>query len=111
MFGGDSQPLRIRRQTAVDFGPVALAPRTMISIGLCVLVLVGVALLLQYTRIGKAMRAVSDNPDLAASSGIDVDAVIPFVWVLGAALAALGGILFAVDQRGALPTSASSCCC
>ena len=71
----------------------------MISIGICLVVLVGVALLLQYTRIGKAMRAVSDNPDLAASSGINVDAVILFVWVLGAGLAALGGILFAADQE------------
>jgi branched-chain amino acid transport system permease protein len=98
-FGGDSRPLRIRRQDAIDFGPFALTPRTLISIALCVLVLLGVAVVLQYTRIGKAMRAVADNPDLAASSGINVEGVILFVWVMGAALAALGGILFAADQQ------------
>ena len=57
------------------------------------------ALLLQYTRIGKATRAVSDNPDLASSSGIDVDRVILYVWIGGGALAAMGGILFAVSER------------
>ena len=45
------------------------------------------------------MRAVSDNPDLAASSGIDVDHVIRVVWALGAGLAALGGVLFAIQQQ------------
>jgi len=45
------------------------------------------------------MRAVSDNPDLAASSGIDVERVILFVWALGGGLAALGGVLFGVQQQ------------
>ena len=66
---------------------------------ICLVAVVSVALLLLRTRIGKAMRAVSDNPDLAASSGIDVDRVILFVWALGAGLAALGGILFGVQQQ------------
>ena len=56
------------------------------------------ALILQRTQIGKAMRAVADNPDLAASSGIDVDRVILLVWALGGALAALGGVLLGLDN-------------
>jgi len=48
-----------------------------------------VAFALLRTRIGKATRAVADNPALAASSGIDVDHVIRVVWTVGAALAAL----------------------
>ena len=68
-------------------------------IALIIVVIVGVASLLQYTRIGKAMRAVADNGDLAASSGIDVDRVVVFVWALGGGLAALGGILFGLQQQ------------
>ena len=45
------------------------------------------------------MRAVADNRDLAASSGIDVDRVILFVWALGGGLAALGGVLFGLQQQ------------
>ena len=55
-------------------------------------------LALQYTRLGKATRAVSDNPALAASSGINVDRVISIVWILGAALAALSGVLLGLTQ-------------
>ena len=51
-------------------------------------------MVLLYTKIGKAMRAVSDNPDLAASSGIDVDRVI---------LHGLGG------RRARSPPSVGSC--
>ena len=62
-------------------------------------VLIGVALFIQKNRMGKAMRAVSDNRDLAESSGIDVDRVINFVWAAGAGLAALGGILHGLSQE------------
>ena len=58
------------------------ASRDLTIIIVSTLALVGVATVLQLTRIGKAMRAVSDNDDLAASSGIAVERVILFVWVL-----------------------------
>jgi branched-chain amino acid transport system permease protein len=61
--------------------------------------MVGVGLLLQGTRLGTAMRAVADNRDLAASSGIDVKRIILAVWTMGGALAALGGVLFATSQK------------
>jgi branched-chain amino acid transport system permease protein len=50
--------------------------------------------------MGKAMRAVSDNRDLAESSGIDVQRVIRFVWVLGGALAGLGGVFIGLSEQG-----------
>jgi branched-chain amino acid transport system permease protein len=54
---------------------------------------------LQRTRIGKATRAVSDNPALASASGIDVDRVISVVWVVGTALAGLSGVLLGLTQQ------------
>ena len=48
------------------------------------------------TRVGQATRAVSDNPALAAASGIDVDRIVRGVWTIAAALAGLGGILYAL---------------
>ena len=86
-------------QRGWDIGPISIAPKDLFSIGLSLLVLVGVALLLQRTRMGKAMRAVADNPDLASSSGIDVQRVILLVWFFGGALAALGGILQALGEQ------------
>lgn len=100
LFGGVFRPYRqFYRQDGFDLGPVTTTPKDLWMIGLILLVIVAVASILQYTRIGKAMRAVSDNPDLAASSGIDVDRVITFVWALGGGLAALGGIMFGLQQQ------------
>ena len=73
--------------------------------------LVAVALFLLRTRLGKAIRAVSDNPDLASATGINTDRVILLVWVVGGALAGLGGILLGLDAAGARGTWASACCC
>ena len=86
-------------QRGWDIGPISIAPKDLFSIGLSLLVLIGVALLLQRTRMGKAMRAVADNPDLASSSGIDVQRVILLVWFFGGALAALGGVLQALGEQ------------
>ncbi|MDX1511863.1 MAG: branched-chain amino acid ABC transporter permease [Nitriliruptorales bacterium] len=77
----------------LTIGPVSLAPRDWTVILIALIVLTAVGLLLQKTRLGTAMRAVSDNADLAASSGIDVKRVTLAVWVTGGALAALGGVL------------------
>lgn len=100
LFGGRTRPYAdYAVQKAVDLGPVSIAPKDIISIILSVIVLIGVGLLLQKTKIGKAMRAVADNRDLAASSGIDVDRVILFVWAAGGGLAALGGVLFGVTEQ------------
>ncbi len=63
------------------------------------LVLLGVATALRKTRVGKAMRAVADNRDLAESSGIDVEQVIKYVWIVGSALAGLGGVLFGLTEN------------
>ncbi|MGH8967375.1 MAG: branched-chain amino acid ABC transporter permease, partial [Actinomycetes bacterium] len=86
-------------QAGIQFGPVSLAPRDIWSMAIALVVLVGVALALIFTRIGKAMRAVSDNPSLAAASGIDVNRVILMVWVAGGALAGLGGLLLGLSQQ------------
>lgn len=99
-FGGRTRPYGdYNLQRAVDVGPISIAPKDIVIILLSVAVLIGVGLLLQFTRIGKAMRAVSDNPDLAESSGIDVDRVILTVWALGSALACLGGVFFGLGEQ------------
>ena len=104
-FGESPRPFKqYASQRGYQVGPVTMAPKDLWSIGISLLAMLAVAYLLQRTRIGKAMRAVADNPDLAASSGIDVEGVIRFVWALGAALACLGGVLFALNERVAFNT-------
>lgn len=85
-------------QTAWTLGPMRITPRDLIITILAFLILVAVAVMLQRTRIGKAMRAVNDNRDLAEASGIDVQRVVLVVWVLGGALAAIGGVFFGLSE-------------
>lgn len=64
------------------------------------LLLVGfLHLFLQRTKMGKSMRAVSDNIDLARVSGIDTERVIIWTWVIGGAMAAAAGIFLGIDTR------------
>ena len=53
---------------------------------------------LERSHMGKASRAVADNPALASSSGIEVERVIRAVWILGATLASFAGIMVTVNQ-------------
>ncbi|MBL7004845.1 MAG: branched-chain amino acid ABC transporter permease [Gammaproteobacteria bacterium] len=57
----------------------------------------GVHFILTKTKLGKAMRAVSDNPDLAQVSGININRVITFTWIIAGGLAAAAGILLSLD--------------
>lgn len=67
----------------------------LISLGL----VAGVHLFLTRTRMGKAMRAMSDNMDLALVSGIPAERVIIVTWVIGGALAAAAGVFLGIDTR------------
>lgn len=78
------------------FGPVALSYRSMIAMAIAAVMIAAVGFVLLRTRIGRATRAVSDNPALASASGIDVDKVIRLVWTVAGALAGLSGLLYAL---------------
>lgn len=85
-------------QRANEFLGLELTTRDSIAMIVSIIILVGVGVGLTRTRTGRAMRAVSDNKDLAESSGINVEKVISQVWIFGGALAALAGSFFGFDQ-------------
>ena len=62
-----------------------------------------VYILLTYTKMGKAMRATSDNPTLARVTGINTKHVIWWTWAFGGGLAAVAGVMLAVIQAQLLP--------
>ncbi|MEC7924249.1 MAG: branched-chain amino acid ABC transporter permease, partial [Actinomycetota bacterium] len=85
-------------QSGVSFGPIELPPKDYYIIAIAFVTLIAVGVLLQRTKLGTSMRAVSDNPALAESSGIDVNKTIMWVWIFGSALASLGGIMIGLTQ-------------
>lgn len=98
--GGTEQLLGFDAPKNNVFGATALSYIDVMSMVLSVLVIIGFALWLIYSQTGKATRAISDNSDLAAASGIDVDRVIRIVWILAAGLAGLAGVLWAYFRPG-----------
>jgi branched-chain amino acid transport system permease protein len=100
-FGDRSRPYddyAVQTDPLFELGPVRFVPKDVVIIVLSVLVLLAVTAMLRLTKLGKAMRAVSDNPDLAASSGIDVQRVITLVWFLAGVLVTLGGIFQGLSE-------------
>lgn len=85
--GGYIEPISI-------FG-FSLAEQRVLVLVVCLLVFIGLELMVTYSRLGMAMRAVSQNIQCCAVVGIDVPQVVLRTFILGAALAALSGVLTA----------------
>ncbi|WP_260724360.1 branched-chain amino acid ABC transporter permease [Dactylosporangium roseum] len=99
-FGGDSRAFaEYNSQPGEKYGPFLIAPKNLVADAIAITVLVAVSAALLMTRLGKATRAVADNPALAAASGINVDRIIRLVWTIGGGLAALSGVLLGVYQN------------
>jgi branched-chain amino acid transport system permease protein len=81
-------------------GPITMTTQSLAAMAISIVVLAVVGFALLRTRIGRATRAVSDNPALAAASGIDVDKVIRLVWTVAMGLAGLSGLLYALVTNG-----------
>lgn len=94
IFGPDPVYYNFAIQPAMRFWGIRITPNELVVLGVTAVMVVWLHLFLSRTRLGKAMRAVAENPSLARVNGIDVDAVIRWTWIIGAGLAAIGGVLF-----------------
>lgn len=86
-----------REATGLDEG-LALRVPVAITVVVAVVVVVALFLFLQRSRMGKAMRAYSDNEDLALLSGISPDKVVAVTWIIAASLATIAGVLYGLDK-------------
>ncbi|WP_353932145.1 branched-chain amino acid ABC transporter permease [Okeanomitos corallinicola TIOX110] len=94
IWGGKNQNYDLPVIPALEFGELRVPQNQLLVLGLAVLVIVALHYLLQNTKIGKAMRAVADDLDLARVSGINVDRVILWTWVIAGTLTSLGGSMY-----------------
>ncbi len=95
LWGSDIKRYALPVKRGIEVGSVVITQNQIAVIIIIALIcMFFVHYLLKKTSIGKAMRALSDNMDLAKISGIDVDLVVRYTWAIGMALAAVGGILY-----------------
>ena len=85
--------------SAFDMGPLRISGLWLWLIFAALALSLAMHLLLMNTKIGKAIRATSSNPELALASGINVDRVIWITWFIGAGLAAVAGIFRGADTQ------------
>lgn len=100
IWGGDFHTyyMGIRRALTLP-GGIRIRYDQLIILALALLFVFFIYLFLERTKLGKAMRATADNPELARVTGIDVGRVIFWTWALGAAMAAVGGVLLGLDSQ------------
>lgn len=80
-------------------GGVRIQHDHLIIVAGTILLVIALHLFLQQTKAGKAMRAMSDNSDLAQVTGIEVNKVIIWTWIIGGGFAAAAGIFLGMDTR------------
>jgi branched-chain amino acid transport system permease protein len=86
-----------REYTGLAEGLVIRLP-VAITVVVAIVVVAALFWFLQYSRLGKAMRAYSDNEDLALLSGINPDRVVAVTWIIAASLATIAGVLYGLDK-------------
>ncbi len=100
IYGTDQVLYTVPSGRGVDIGSgIVLTMVGQYTIVIGVVLVVTLHLLLRYTKLGKAMRATSDDFDLARVTGIDVNRVIVYTWMIGAGFAAIGGVLLGLNAQ------------
>lgn len=98
-----SYPILLPSEPIEVFGAVINTVQILILV-ITALTLAGLMYLVNYTKLGRAMRATAENPRVASLMGVKPDLVISATFVIGAALAALAGVMWAANYGSASHT-------
>ena len=94
IWGGGNRDYNLPIDPAREILGLKIPQNQLLVMFMAALAILVLHYLLQNTKIGKAMRAVADNIDLARVSGINVDSVVIWTWVIAGTLTALGGSMY-----------------
>ena len=88
-------------------GRLIITPESLVTVAACVLIMVGLTLFTKKGKMGKAMRAVSEDKDAALLMGINTNRTISMTFAIGSALAAIAGVLLCSAYPVLIPTTGS----
>jgi branched-chain amino acid transport system permease protein len=83
--------------TPFDIGGAVITPTQVLILGMTAVSLALLMWVVNYTRLGRAMRATAENPRVAALMGVKPDVVISATFLIGAVLAAIAGVMWAAN--------------
>ena len=107
LFGADTKSMDTLVPGNVSFGSVTISYTAILTIIVAVIAMVALTLLVQKTKLGKAMRAVSEDMGAAQLMGISLNKTISFTFAVGSALAGIGSVLYLCAYSPASPTMGS----
>lgn len=99
VWGASSVNYALPLETGTSVAGVIVLPAQIAIVVLSLVILGATFVLLRSTRIGVAMRAASDDTDLARIRGVDTERLVLYVWFVGGAIAAVGGIMLGLDAQ------------
>jgi branched-chain amino acid transport system permease protein/neutral amino acid transport system permease protein len=99
IWGTGNQVYSAGIQLPIRVGDIAIKPDHLWIIAGTLALIAALHVFLQYTKFGKAMRAMADNVDLARVTGIPTGRVVLIAWIIAGGLAAMAGIFLAMDTR------------
>ncbi len=99
IWGPDNYVFVSGIQLPYRIGGIVIRPDHITIVTSTLLLVIGLHQFLHRTKMGMAMRAMADNPDLAAVSGIDTERVVAWTWVIGASLATVAGVFLGLDTQ------------
>jgi branched-chain amino acid transport system permease protein len=104
VFGANTKPFpRLLPERSLEFGAVSMQSNDLVVLVVTALLLAALWYIVQHTRTGTAMRAVSFNEKAAALMGVNINRIISFTFGLGSALAAVAGVFYAMRSPGIDP--------
>ena len=95
-IGHDQRVFSVPLMRAIDIGPIRVVPTDLYIAATALAALLVVFAILHLTPLGRRMRAVADNPDLARTCGIGSGRVLLALWLLAGAVTGLGGVLLGI---------------
>ena len=92
---------------SVSLGGLTISGISLLTIAMCVVIMVGLTLFTSKSKMGKAMRACSEDKGAAQLMGINVNRTISLTFAIGSALAAIAGVLLCSFNTSLMPTTGS----
>ena len=102
IWGRDHRPFPdVIERTPVAIGGATITDLEIGMIAIALLLMVGLLIVVEKTRLGRAMRATAQNPEVAGLMGVNINTVVSLTFVIGSALAAVAGIMVAANDHKA----------
>ncbi|APZ43294.1 branched-chain amino acid ABC transporter permease [Acidihalobacter ferrooxydans] len=100
IFGPEPEYYSDNIQIAKEILPgVRVTPDQLFVVGLSIVLVIVLHLFMTRTKLGKAMRATADNTALAQVTGINIQGIVRWTWIVGASLAAVAGVFFGLTVQ------------